>query len=250
MKYDIGFLNKKEKNQLIEIIYESTKQWCEQWLSSDDKAIIELSEYSIYHQALIKEVGLICFDRNKKAGFLNTNNELWAKILFKGLEQKIPAGNLTSFLIESAKKDFLVKILENDESDDIGHHLAETNDISFLGIPIVFDIHLGNEKIQLLVDASFVNTRLDFDRANISNNFITVDSVHEEIADLSIKFNLDKLSIQDLMDIQVGDVIKSNHHLIEPFNVLCNDNKIAFCSLGQSENHRAILLTSNHETKK
>ena len=250
MKYDIGFLNKNEKNQLVEIIYESAKQWCEQWLSSDEKAIIELSEYSIHHQSLIKDVGLICFDHNQKAGFLNSNKELWTKILFKGLEQKIPTGTLTSFLIDNAKKDFLVKILENDESNDIGHDLTEAYDISFLGIPIVFDIHLGNEKFQLLVDSSLVNTRLKNDRVNISNNFITVDSVYEEIANLSIKFNLDKLSIQDLVDIQVGDVIKSNHHLIEPFNVLCNDNKIAFCSLGQSENHRAILLTSNHEIKK
>ena len=250
MKYGIGFLNKNEKNQLIEIINESTKEWCEQWLSSDDKAIIELGEFSIYHQNLIKDGGLICFDRNQKAGFLNSKNELWTKILFNGIEGKVPTGNLTSFLIESAKKDFLTKILENDESNDVEYHLTETHEINFLGIPIVFDVHFRNEKIQILVDASLVNTRLNINTVNISNNFITVDSVHEEIADLSIKFNLDKLSIQDLMEIQVGDVIKSNHHIIEPFNVLCNDNKIAFCSLGQSENHRAILLTTNHETRK
>ncbi|MHA3061114.1 FliM/FliN family flagellar motor C-terminal domain-containing protein [Acinetobacter sp. ANC 4636] len=249
MKYDIGFLNKNEKNQLIEIIHESTKQWCNEWLSSVDSAIIELREYSIHHQVLIKDVGFVCFDHNQKVGFLNSNYEHWIKILFKGIEQKIPVSALTSFLIEGAQKDFLVKVLENGESKDIGHHLTETNDISFLGIPVVIDITLGNEKIQLLVDSNLVDTRLN-DRLNISNNFITLDSVYEEVVNLSIKFNLDKLLVQDLMDIQVGDVIKSNHYLTEPFNVLCNENKIAFCSLGQSENHRAILLTSNHEIKK
>jgi len=249
MKYDIGFLNKNEKNLLIEIVYKSTKQWCEEWLSSDDKAIVELREYSTYHQELIKDVSFVCFDRNQKIGFLNNNNESWIKILFKGLEQTIPVGTLTSFLIESAKKDFLVKILGNSESNDIGFHLIESNDISFLGMPIVIDIKLGNEKIQLLVDSSLLNTRLD-DNLSISDSFITVDSVHGEVARLSIKFNLDKLSVQELMDIQVGDVIKSNHYIIEPFNVFCNANEIAFCSLGQSENHRAILLTSNHEIKK
>lgn len=251
MKYGIGFLTKKEKNQLMNIIYKSVISWSEEWLNSDTTPVVDLEEYSTNNQSLLEDNGFTCFNDNQKVGFLINSQEFWVKVLFKKIEKIIPIDDLTIFLIESAKKDLLVKIYGNSELSYIGNNLIHIDDINFSGIPVIVNIDLGYENFQILLDSSLLNTKNDMDIVDIpNNNSIAIDTVSNETVTLSAKFELDKLSVQDFLDIQVGDVIKSSHSIVESFSIFCKEKEIALGSLGQSENHRAILLTSKHEITK
>ncbi|NUF13609.1 FliM/FliN family flagellar motor switch protein, partial [Acinetobacter oleivorans] len=79
------------------------------------------------------------------------------------------------------------------------------------------------------------------------DNILNPVTINNEVTSLSISFPLDKLSITDFIDLQVGDVIKSKHSIVDPFNVMSGDKEVAVGFLGQSENQLAVLLRSKEE---
>lgn len=247
MKYGLGFLTKKEKSQLIEIISRSMIKWCEEWISSDIVPDIQLEECSSASHELLN-FDFYCLDDNKTViGFLKNDNGIWINILFENIKNIVPNDTVTMFLIESAKKDLLTKFYTNSGLKEFGSNLVAVSDADFCGIPIVAYIRLGAASFKLLLDSGSLSNEGGI---SLSKNSLSLKSIDNEVVVIQTKFILDKLSVSDFIDIQVGDVIKSNHRIAQPFSVFCRDNQIALASLGQAENHRAILLTSNHEIKK
>lgn len=239
MKYGLGFLTKKEKNQLIDSISQSLIKWCKEWTNSNIVPEIQIEEYSQAHHKLLN-IDLYCLnDRNPVVGFLNDDTDTWVNILFKDINFLVPHDTLTTLLIESAKKDLLNRVNHGDSFKDDSGKLINISDINFSGIPVIAHIHLASESFELLLDSNFLNDN-DF---NLSHSTVEIKCVDEVIVDIKTQFILDKLSVSEFIDIQVGDVIKSNHRIVQPFSVSCNGNEIALASLGQAENHRAILLT-------
>ena len=247
MKYSLGFLTKKEKSQLIEIISQSIIKWCEEWISLDVMPDIQLEEYSkAYHELL--GLDFYCLNnKNPIVGFLKNDTDVWVNVLFKNINNLVPSDNITELLLEDAKKDLLAKFYTDGDSKEFSDNLIKLSDIDFRGIPVIANIQLDSESFQLLLDSNLLNSEGD---VRLSENSVSLKSINQEVILIQTKFKLDKLSVSDFIDIQVGDVIKSNHLISQPFSVFCKDNEIALASLGQAENNRAILLTSNHEIKK
>ncbi|USA45380.1 FliM/FliN family flagellar motor C-terminal domain-containing protein [Acinetobacter sp. C26M] len=247
MKYGLGFLTKKEKSQLIAIISRSMIKWYEEWISSDIVPDIQLEECSDASHELLN-FDFYCLDDNKPiVGFLKNDNDIWINILFENIKNIVPNDSVTAFLIERAKRDLLAKFYTNSGLKEFGSNLVAMNDVVFCGTPIIAYVRLGTKSFKLLLDSGFLNNK---DEISLSKTSLSQKSFDSEVVVIQTKFILDKLSVSDFVDIQVGDVIKSNHRIAQPFSVFCRDNQIALAALGQTENHRAILLTSNHEIKK
>lgn len=246
MKYGLGFLTKNDKSQLIDIIGRSVMKWSEEWISLDTIPDIQLEECSKVQHDLLN-IDYHCLDDNKPVvGFLENDTKIWINILFKNIRNLVPDDVLTVFMIENAKKDLLTKIYTNSDLKEVGNNLVKVSDIDFCGIPIIAHIRLESESFKLLLDSSLLNNE---DEISLSHTSISLKSIDDEVVLIKTKFKLAKLSVSDFIDIQVGDVIKSNHRITQPFSVSCKGNEIALASLGQAENHRAILLTSNNEIK-
>ncbi|MDR7016428.1 FliM/FliN family flagellar motor C-terminal domain-containing protein [Acinetobacter sp. 3657] len=249
MKYHIGFLTQHEKKRLEEIIRESIESWCTEWINYNAPIFVELEQqYSLVDDGLIDQDGFYCLDGSDKLGFLTNSVDIWVKLLFKNIEKLIPNDTISLFLIENSRRDILLKIFNICGKNYVGNKLVNIKDVDFEGMPVVANILVGHERFRLLLDSNILNNEQMYDLS--SSTPISIASFDDEIVALEAKFVLDKLSISDFMDIQVGDIIKSNHHITEFFSIVCNGDEIALGSLGQKDAQRAILLTSNNEIKK
>lgn len=246
MKYGLGFLSQKEKSQLIDIINQSMITWCEEWINSNIISVVQIEKYSKVHHDL-SDFDFYGLNSQPIIGFLKNDMDTWINVLFRNMKGFIPKDEVTLHLIENAKKDLLAKIYNNSDLDDCHNNWTQMSNIDFDGIPIIAYIQLGEEELKLLLDSHLLNSKDDIDLVNTP---VSIHSLHDEVVVIQTKFALDKLLVSDFLGIQVGDVIKSNHYITQPFSISCKGHEIALASLGQAENHRAILLTSNHEIKK
>lgn len=243
MQYALGFLTKKQKEQLFNKINEPIHNWCQDWINLENKPIIRLKDFSSYYHDLIVNKGVIALGEIKSVFFLIKSQNEWLKIFFKGIENELPLDNIANFLIGRAKADLLGKITGNITEVD---NVKRRDNLEFIGVPIVVEINLGSSNIELILDSNIFesSTKIESSTANSSLNPVVISN---EITSLSVSFVLEKLSMADFLDLQVGDVIKSKHSIVEPFEISCGNKAIAMGSLGQLENQLAILLRMKEE---
>ena len=111
---------------------------------------------------------------------------------------------------------------------------------------VVIEINLDFGSVELILDSNVLKNNKLLDQL-VADNILNPVTINNEVTSLSISFPLDKLSITDFLDLQVGDVIKSKHSIVDPFNVMSGDKEVAVGFLGQSENQLAVLLRSKEE---
>jgi len=245
MQYALGFLTKKQKEQLINKINEPIYNWCQNWIECEKKPNIFLKNFSNYYQNLVANKGVFAVDEIKSVFFLVKSPNDFLKIFFREMGNYLPSDNIANFLIENAISDLLYKIDNNVKGIA---KLKNITDIKFLGIPVVVEINLDFGNIELILDSNMLGNNKQLDQL-VAGNILNPVVINNEVTSLSIGFPLDKLSITDFLDLQVGDVIKSKHSIVEPFKVMSGDKEVAVGFLGQSENQLAVLLRSKEENR-
>ncbi len=243
MQYALGFLTKKQKEQLINKINEPIYNWCQDWIEREKKPTIFLKNFSDYYKSLVANNGVFAIDEINSVFFLVKSPNDFLKFFFREIESCLPLDNISNFLIENAISDLLYKIDNNKK--DIAE-LKNITDIKFLGIPVVIEINLDFGSVELILDSNMLKNNKLLDQL-VADNILNPVTINNEVTSLSISFPLDKLSITDFIDLQVGDVIKSKHSIVDPFNVMSGDKEVAVGFLGQSENQLAVLLRSKEE---
>lgn len=243
MQYALGFLTKKQKEQLINKINEPIYNWCQDWIERENKPTIFLKNFSDYYKSLVANNGVFAIDEINSVFFLVKSPNDFLKFFFREIESCLPLDNISNFLIENAISDLLYKIDNNKK--DIAE-LKNITDIKFLGIPVVIEINLDFGSVELILDSNVLKNNKLLDQL-VVDNILNPVTINNEVTSLSISFPLDKLSITDFLDLQVGDVIKSKHSIVDPFNVMSGDKEVAVGFLGQSENQLAVLLRSKEE---
>jgi flagellar motor switch/type III secretory pathway protein FliN len=243
MQYTLGFLTKKQKEQLFNKINDPIYNWCQDWINLENRPTIRLKDFSDYYRDLILNNGVVALGGIKSLFFLIKSQNEWLKIFFKGIENELPLDNIANFLIGRAKADLVGKITGNITDAD---SIKERATLEFIGVPIIIEINLGIRNIELILDSNIFesSTEIESSTANTSLNLVAIS---DEITSLSVSFALEKISMTDFLDLQVGDVIKSKHSIVEPFEISCGNKEIAMGSLGQLENQLAILLKVKEE---
>jgi len=243
MQYALGFLTKKQKEQLINKINEPIYNWCQDWIEREKKPAIFLKNFSDYYKSLVANNGVFAIDEINSVFFLVKSPNDFLKFFFRKIGSCLPLDNVSNFLIENAISDLLYKIDNNKK--DIAE-LKNITDIKFLGIPVVIEINLDFGSVELILDSNVLKNNKLLDQL-VTDNILNPVTINNEVTSLSISFPLDKLSITDFLDLQVGDVIKSKHSIVEPFKVMSGNKEVAVGFLGQSENQLAVLLRSKEE---
>lgn len=243
MQYALGFLTKKQKEQLINKINEPIYNWCQDWIEREKKPTIFLKNFSGYYQSLVANNGVFTIDEINSVFFLVKSQNDFLKFFFREMGSCLPLDNIENFLIGNAISDLLYKI-DNNKKDIT--ELKNITDIKFLGIPVVVEINLDFGSVELILDSNVLENNKQLGQL-VADNILNPVTINDEVTSLSISFSLDKLSITDFLDLQVGDVIKSKHSIVEPFNVMSGDKEVAVGFLGQSENQLAVLLRSKEE---
>ncbi len=243
MQYALGFLTKKQKEQLINKINEPIYNWCQDWIEHEKKPTIFLKNFSDYYKSLVANNGVFAIDEINSVFFLVKSPNDFLKFFFREIGSCLPLDNISNFLIENAISDLLYKIDNNKK--DIAE-LKNITDIKFLGIPVVIEINLDFGSVELILDSDVLKNNKLLDQL-VTDNILNPVTINNEVTSLSISFPLDKLSITDFLDLQVGNVIKSKHSIVDPFNVMSGDKEVAVGFLGQSENQLAVLLRSKEE---
>lgn len=69
------------------------------------------------------------------------------------------------------------------------------------------------------------------------------DALAEHTLSLCLELLPSKLSVKHLANMQVGDILTTNHPLSQPLNLTRNQEQFAQAELGQSAPHKSIVLT-------
>lgn len=245
MQYALGFLTKKQKELLINKINEPIYKWCQDWIGGEKKPTISLKDFSAHYQKLVANKGGVAVEEVKSVFLLAKSSDDFLKFFFREIGNYLPSDNIGNFLIENTISDLLCKIADNVK--DITE-LKNITDIKFVGIPVIVEINLDFGNIEIILDSNMLEINKPLDQL-VAGNSLNLTAINDEVTSLSVSFPLDKLSITDFLDLQVGDVIKSKHSIVEPFSVKSRDKEVAVGFLGKSENQLAVLLRSKEENR-
>ncbi|MFL9540256.1 FliM/FliN family flagellar motor C-terminal domain-containing protein [Acinetobacter baumannii] len=243
MQYALGFLTKKQKELLINKINEPIYKWCQDWIGGEKKPTISLKDFSAHYQKLVANKGGVAVEEVKSVFLLAKSSDDFLKFFFREIGNYLPSDNIANFLIENTISDLLCKIADNVKDNT---ELKNITDIKFVGIPVIVEINLDFGNIELILDSNMLEINKPLDQL-VAGNSLNLTAINDEVTSLSVSFPLDKLSITDFLDLQVGDVIKSKHSIVEPFSVTSRDKEVAVGFLGQSENQLAVLLRSKED---
>jgi flagellar motor switch/type III secretory pathway protein FliN len=243
MKRGIGLLTATQKSDLLEIAQKAATTWAQEWLGTNVAPVIHLREFTIQYQGLLQNTGLLCLDTNTNLGLVSDDQQQWARILFGSMANVIPVDTVFDYLCEAAQKDLLQKLVYAFGSNTPSSELSRLKVINTDGVLVILRVDFGSHSLELLVDSNVMGPSSQA-LLPVPQTNTRLKSVNDESIDLNIRFSLNRLGVADLVGLQVGDVIKSTHTISKPFDVVCNQQRIAGCSLGSSNGQLAVLVVS------
>lgn len=137
----------------------------------------------------------------------------------------------------------LLSSLCNSKQAALLHHRHDTPDWFYAGsTSLLLSLNGAQGHFSLVLNPQWIYQQLPQHQTRAA-----LDSVDKALAEHTLSLCLEllpsKLSVNNLASMQVGDILTTNHPLSQPLNLMRNNEQFAQAELGQSAQHKSIVLT-------
>ena len=241
MKYGLGFLSKDNQTFLLNGLSEIINVWALNW-SSQKINEINFEFFSPNLHADFFKKGIMYLDDDNLIGMFSQDyKENLIKILFDDISREIPKDEIYNYLLNRAIKDLLGNLLKFFKIKTLVKNIRDTTEINTDGVLLIFCINFEKSFFRLLLDSNILEKDIS-NLVQLNNKFSIMDSIPDKNINVTVNFSLDKIFIEELLDLKKGDIIKSQHLIFQPFDINCNNSTIAKGSLGYSQEKLAVLI--------
>lgn len=169
---------------------------------------------------------------------LITGDYLWI------MNQALFANSHPSF--HETSQELLLQLLSRlFQTNDCGlqYHKSQKPDWFYPGSTcLLATLSCDHDHFTLLMNPEWVYQQLP----QVQNIKCPLNSLDEALAEQTVRFNLElepsNLSVKNLANIQVGDILSTNHSLATPLRLMHGNELCSFAELGQSAQHKSIVL--------
>jgi hypothetical protein len=102
-------------------------------------------------------------------------------------------------------------------------------------------------KIDLILNPDWVYQLLSPPKIANTNVYSLDEALTKQNVALNVELLPTRLPIKQLLNLQVGDVITTDHPITKPLTLTQNNHLVAAADLGQSTHYKSITLRGSHE---
>ncbi|KGP63305.1 hypothetical protein EP47_09235 [Legionella norrlandica] len=107
---------------------------------------------------------------------------------------------------------------------------------------LLLTFSIGYRQLQLILSSDWVNQQLPSIKSTTSETISFDKTIEEQIVTLTVELDSIKLPLEQLINLQSGDVVTTDHLISQPLRITRKKQLIAQGKLGQSSLHKSILL--------
>lgn len=225
-------INAKERNDLLVLFRERLKPWCDTYcylpitleLNPVSKTHVDSEQLSI----LNNQDNLLALEKNY-ISFLNLALFGRNSISFNSTSESL-------FLT-------LVNTLFGIETSILTRTKAPLADWIYAGSTcLLIQLECQGEMLNLYVNPHWVYQQLPSLQSGKSTLTPLHEALHQETLTLHLELKPLTLPIKQLLHLQIGDVLSSDHYFSEPLNLMHQNHCVAQADLGQSNHYKSIIL--------
>lgn len=137
----------------------------------------------------------------------------------------------------------LMETLFNAQHSLIAHHNEEAHKWLYPGTTaLMLQLQSQERTVSILLHPDWVYKELPLQKSHANTLCSLDDALAKESVTLDLQLSPMTLPMGQLLQLQIGDVIKSDHPITSPFHLMQEQERVALAQLGQAASHKSIIL--------
>lgn len=137
----------------------------------------------------------------------------------------------------------LIETLFNAQHNLITHHNEEAHKWLYAGsTALMLQLQSQEHSLSILLHPDWVYKELPLQKSHASTLSSLDDALSKESVTLELQLSPMILPMGQLFQLQIGDVIKSDHPITSPLHLMQEQERVALAQLGQAASHKSIIL--------